>query len=610
MEECELLAKDCEVYRAWAGEDGDDATAAALASRARTARAAAEFVADKAAARCLDHANEHQDTETGYIATSANDGAHQWCAVWANHVKNPRKKTIDFPSEVGAFAAELPKQVLSQAVAMRARLTHVDTYSELCTNELMAVKGAGILRVDLLSLPPLASSGRGWTVRPVTPLTDRIDRVPYPIPRPDDDDDAAAPTPAIRISHDLPKDLALVDPSPRVGWWDATKSEWTEAGVSDVVLDADTNRLSFSTIVLERFAVVQSRCAMFPYRAWHVRPTAGNVGDSVTISVTPASAHVTEGSPLEIEVGDGWARLANAEDLPVPRFSALRGMSNESHTLTPRELIEELSRRGVHLAPDDRDANVLDVKLKDPGLTAAACVDVGIIAPGYFVHSSRWCDDGRFGLNDVVVRVAEVRDPDLVDQLDVHKIFANEHDPAEWRPDRYDWGMRCLLRNERGCAVVDAKDSYDDLDASIDVVVKDGRGDSVGAKAVRSRREGFDPWVPAPVYYPDSRAMLRETSSKGGRERIDDAAATATAATAETLRLLGVFSFTREPTPQPTPEPTPEPELEPEPEPEVEPEPEPELDEDGNPVEKPAEEEGAAVVEAGAEVETGEETTT
>ena len=39
MEECELLAKDCEVYRAWAAEDGDDATAAALASRARTARA-------------------------------------------------------------------------------------------------------------------------------------------------------------------------------------------------------------------------------------------------------------------------------------------------------------------------------------------------------------------------------------------------------------------------------------------------------------------------------------------------------------------------------------------------------------------------------------------
>ena len=134
MEECELLAKDCEVYHAWA---------------------AAEFVADKAAARCLDHANEHQDPETGYIATSANDGTHQWCAVWANHVKNPRKKTIDFPNEVGAFAAELPKQVLSQAVAMRARLTHVDTYSELCTNELMAVKGAGILRVDLLSLPPL-----------------------------------------------------------------------------------------------------------------------------------------------------------------------------------------------------------------------------------------------------------------------------------------------------------------------------------------------------------------------------------------------------------------------------------------------------------------------
>ena len=101
---------------------------------------------------------------------------------------------------------------------------------------------------------------------------------------------------------------------------------------------------------------------------------------------------------------------------------------------------------------------------------------------------------------------------------------------------------------------VDVKDSYASLDDSLEVIVRDGRGERVGAAAVRARREGRDEGsspIPAPVYYPDARSALREGSSRGGRERMDDAAASATATTAETLRLLGVFSFTREREPEP-----------------------------------------------------------
>ncbi len=195
-----------------------------------------------------------------------------------------------------------------------------------------------------------------------------------------------------------------------------------------------------------------------------------------------------------------------------------------------------------------------------------------------------------------MVRVAEVRDVHLTDAVDVRKIFANEHDPREWRPDRYDWGMRTLLRNERGCVFVDVKDSYDSLDDSLRVIVRDGRGERVGAKAVRARmiegRAAADGAIPAPTYYPDARsALISLGSRRGGRERVDDASFTATATTAETLRLLRVFSFTREREPEPeVSEPEPEPEVS---EPELErertsPEPEPELDEDGNPVEKPS----------------------
>ena len=128
---------------------------------------------------------------------------------------------------------------------------------------------------------------------------------------------------------------------------------------------------------------------------------------------------------------------------------------------------------------------------KDLANERAACEDVGIIAPGYFVHSTRWCARPPFGTGDSVVRVAEVRDVHLTDAVDVRKIFTNEHDPREWRPDRYDWGMRTLLRNERGCAFVDVKDSYVSLDDSLEVIVRDGRGRTRrrkgGARARRSR---------------------------------------------------------------------------------------------------------------------------
>ena len=154
----------------------------------------------------------------------------------------------------------------------------------------------------------------------------------------------------------------------------------------------------------------------------------------------------------------------------------------------------------VHLTPEARDAPFVEIRsnsvaggggegsgtgiaTKDPANERVACEDVGIIAPGYFVHSSRWCAREPFGAGDFVVRVAEVRDPYLVDAVDVHKIFANEHDPREWRPDRYDWGMRTLLRNERGCTFVDVKDS-------VRLAGRFARGDREGRSRRARRRVG------------------------------------------------------------------------------------------------------------------------
>ena len=121
METCESVAGECEAYRAWAAEDGDDDLRAALIIRKRVARRLAETVADKATASCLDRANEHQDEETGYVGYVADfNGLGEWCALWANHVKNPRKKTIDFPGSAGSS----PPSSRSRCSPRRWRCAH------------------------------------------------------------------------------------------------------------------------------------------------------------------------------------------------------------------------------------------------------------------------------------------------------------------------------------------------------------------------------------------------------------------------------------------------------------------------------------------------------
>ena len=162
----------------------------------------------------------------------------------------------------------------------------------------------------------------------------------------DDDDDDARGRPRPRSAF-----RALVPPRPCqgptpeggvVGRFEPTVDR-RRASDADADRDATGMRLRFSTTSPERFAVVQSRVAMFPYRSWHVRPTPpgsnaplSSTSSSVIVSVEDKLCPHQPNAPAEFEVGDGWARLANADELARPDVRRPRDARRELVRGAPR----------------------------------------------------------------------------------------------------------------------------------------------------------------------------------------------------------------------------------------------------------------------------------
>lgn len=91
----------------------------------------------------------------------------------------------------------------------------------------------------------------------------------------------------------------------------------------------------------------QDRLRLFPYRSWTVRPTSEA---SALLTLQTASLAV------EIEIGDGTCRWVSPN---LPEVSDLVGVA-----MRPRELLSRASRRGIHLAPEDEDAQLMGREVK------------------------------------------------------------------------------------------------------------------------------------------------------------------------------------------------------------------------------------------------------
>merc|ERR1712093_258050 len=82
----------------------------------------------------------------------------------------------------------------------------------------------GMIRVDLLSIPPFTKKVKGWTIRPIPPPGQELMRLAYP-----NTDHATTTSGALqpcKIEYKVPSHV-LVRKSPTVSWWDPVNEVWS-----------------------------------------------------------------------------------------------------------------------------------------------------------------------------------------------------------------------------------------------------------------------------------------------------------------------------------------------------------------------------------------------
>merc|ERR1712057_51626 len=89
----------------------------------------------------------------------------------------------------------------------------------------------GMIRVDLLSIPPFTKKVKGWTIRPIPPPGQELTRLPYP-----NTEHAATASGALqpcKIEYKVPSHV-LVWKNPTVSWWDPNSNTWSTDNIGEV----------------------------------------------------------------------------------------------------------------------------------------------------------------------------------------------------------------------------------------------------------------------------------------------------------------------------------------------------------------------------------------
>lgn len=444
-QDCYKLIEECSMLQLEASQRGDDELAGLLKADVAALHDIVSNLLDQVTARMLHYADE-QANEKGEIQMGHKQGDFQW-AVWVNTSKNPRMKTVEM-SQLN-LVVEIPKSIALAIVAMRVQHRTGDEFFASCTNQYMAV--GGVMYADLLTLPPPARHVKSWTLRQVTPLATHVQRIPYPIP-------PAGADPATYRSEEEPPPLGftmpftpnmlLLDaPEIKVGWWDTQTHGWSTEGISDVSHDHASGMLSFKSTHMGPLAVVQSRVRLLPYQSWSIRPTGGRNGATASITL-----HVGLSEPLVFDAGPGFVKFGSTA---WPQLSSITGVPMQAG-----ELLRVLSRHGVHLMPEDRDAAHAGVRPKDPETENLMCHDLALLAGSFLICRSKWNQvEGAVKDDECLVRISEVSDWEEGGRTElkhVDRVFTKEKEDGERRV------LAVIRRGAKGVAFSDALDKREE----------------------------------------------------------------------------------------------------------------------------------------------------
>jgi len=248
----------------------------------------------------------------------------------------------------------------------------------------------GSVQVEVLGLPPPARRlKQGWFVTPVTGLSTSVDVKPFPEYEEDKPFryEAKDPEPNkyIRLRVSLPP--TVVPPEEegalRVMWFDTACDKWVDGTTCEIKLSGrEVSWVSNRTGVL---CIVQPRTLDLPYKSWSLSPALPAVQDGPS-EVEEACAVLSLETPrmtVKIEArGDGSCRLVGPDR---PELKPLMTTST-----TAGRLIAELSKCGIHLAPDALDEEAVASRggtwaAKDEQVEQKLCEELAALAAGFDV---------------------------------------------------------------------------------------------------------------------------------------------------------------------------------------------------------------------------------
>jgi cancer susceptibility candidate protein 1 len=266
----------------------------------------------------------------------------------------------------------------------------------------------GVMRVDLLSIPPFPKQVNTWLMRTVLSPGQELTRLSYP--NSDSSAPAAGTLQPCKLDFRVPEGVVLRATKITVSWWDEVHNGWSDDNISEVHWDEEQRCISFFSLRLAAFSITQERHLEFPYKWWQIR-ALGNQEAELAI----------QANRFEIRL------LINASGVALlgPVLPELRSLMYESEgnppvrrVLRPGQLLLALQRAGINMMPVDEDADFIDGMQPKLGETEArAYSDLSEVAGVYDITSSR--HNKKLSRDKALCRLRENLHYEEYDSLDV-----------------------------------------------------------------------------------------------------------------------------------------------------------------------------------------------
>jgi hypothetical protein len=348
---------------------------------------------DEATAYLLQYIEKFEDKGHSQVSLSWGSQNDDIKIGFWGHLMNKgfRQKSIDHPKI--QITVEVPKSIAMQGGSCFGVRTLYTRYDSCHGKDPSNMPIGGMIRTDLLAIPPFSRRVKLWTIRQIPPPGQELTRLPYP--NTEHTTTAAGVSQPVKVEYKVPSHVLIQKKNPTVSWWDTAAEKWSQDGIDkEISWDPEGRKISFWSNRLASFSITQERHLDLPYTYWSLRPCGTR---QVELHVQAARFE------LHFIISEDGLRLKGPE-LPElqsimytestedgdPDGKATAAGGKEQRWRSPATLLMELKESGLNLLPEDGDAEFIpDITPKDKETQARAYSDLSEIAAFYDIASSK-----------------------------------------------------------------------------------------------------------------------------------------------------------------------------------------------------------------------------